>query len=268
MIAPKKMFKRIFSRACYFVNLKMPLRQAGFRILMYHSIGPMEPYDRLGLAVSQENFKRQMQFIKDNGFKVFSLFELIEKISYGQEIPERSLAITFDDGYKGVLMHGAPILQEYGYTAAIFVTTDWIQGKGNEGLKSEYWKKWQFLNADDLKILEKNGFDVQPHSNNFDNIKDMDKEAAFRNIHDSKKFIEANLQKPARVFSYPSGGVSQDCISVLKKLGFKAAVCSVSGYNDKKTDLFMLRRTEITGGDNLADFKLKMFGYYDWITIF
>ncbi|MEF7616862.1 polysaccharide deacetylase family protein [Aquincola sp. MAHUQ-54] len=60
----------------------------------------------------------------------FNVLPLGTAVRHLQErtLPERALAITFDDGYEDNLRVAVPILQRHGLTAAFFVASDYLDG--------------------------------------------------------------------------------------------------------------------------------------------
>ena len=76
-------------------------------ILSYHRIssGELDPW---GLRVSQQNFRSQLAILRSFGTPV-SLPDFAAAYQSGQS-PERSIVITFDDGYVDNLNHALPLL--------------------------------------------------------------------------------------------------------------------------------------------------------------
>ena len=81
-------------------------------ILMYHSVNP---YVKQGsrLTVSVQTFERQMRFLKNRHYNVITLETLGDLIKNKKKIPAKTLAITFDDGYKDNYTYAFPILKKY-----------------------------------------------------------------------------------------------------------------------------------------------------------
>jgi hypothetical protein len=75
-------------------------------ILTYHSFD----YDKGLLSVAPENFERQMDYLKDKGFKVISLNELATGIKNRRKFAHNTVVITIDDGYKNNFTYAYPIL--------------------------------------------------------------------------------------------------------------------------------------------------------------
>lgn len=65
-------------------------------------------------------FRQQMDFFKDN-FTVVTMEQVIDSIKNGSALPERSVLLTFDDGYIDNFTYAFPILEEYGFQGSFFI---------------------------------------------------------------------------------------------------------------------------------------------------
>lgn len=97
---------------------------------MYHRVIEL-PADPNLLCVTPEHFEQHLKVLTRD-FRVLSLGELAESLRSG-ELTNRSIVITFDDGYADNLENAAPLLQRYGAHATVFVTT------GAIGQEREFW---------------------------------------------------------------------------------------------------------------------------------
>jgi peptidoglycan/xylan/chitin deacetylase (PgdA/CDA1 family) len=95
-------------------------------ILMYHRIASHSGKGRRG-TVSPENFNAHMRTLRDDGYAVLPLRELLVLVASG-ELSDRSVVITIDDGYADVRQNAAPVLADYGYPATLFVTGATLSG--------------------------------------------------------------------------------------------------------------------------------------------
>jgi len=90
-------------------------------VLMYHHVSP-----KPGLVTcTPENFRAQMAWLANNGWKTLSTAEF-EAVLRSGEIPKKSVLVTFDDGYLDNWVYAHPVLQEFGQRATIFLITGWI----------------------------------------------------------------------------------------------------------------------------------------------
>ncbi len=94
----------------------------GVAVLCYHGVRTSDdaiPFS--DLHVTKATFERHCRLIA-NACDPISLAEFREARRNGRELPPRSVIVTFDDGYRGVLDHALPILERHGIPAAVFVS--------------------------------------------------------------------------------------------------------------------------------------------------
>jgi len=94
-------------------------------VLLYHRVTVL-PSDPHALAVSPENFRSQMLFLKRN-------FPLVRFADDWSGRKEPAVAVTFDDGYADNALEALPVLAEVGVPATFFVST------GTIGTREEFW---------------------------------------------------------------------------------------------------------------------------------
>lgn len=93
-------------------------------ILMYHHVSPSPGL----VTVSPQNFEAQMAWLAHAGWHTLGTREL-EDFLAGKPVPEKSVMITFDDGYLDNWVYAFPLLRRYGLHAVVFLVTAWI-GEG------------------------------------------------------------------------------------------------------------------------------------------
>lgn len=100
------------------------------RILAYHRIiNPTDDFiqHRGVISATPENFERQIKFLVKN-YNLISFEHLKQAVDAKIRLPQRSVIITFDDGYKDNYTNAFPILQKYGAFATFFLTTGFLDG--------------------------------------------------------------------------------------------------------------------------------------------
>lgn len=98
-------------------------------ILMYHRIA--EPAtDPFSLSVSPAHFAEQLEVIRKEA-STLTLAELAEHARQGS-VPDRSVVVTFDDGYADNLHNAKPLLDSRSVPATVFITS----GNPDSG---EFW---------------------------------------------------------------------------------------------------------------------------------
>lgn len=111
--------------------------QRGAIILCYHRVAEM-PQSPRRLWVSPQRFAEQLEVLTKN-FVPLSLAELAKRLQEGK-VPEKSVVITFDDGYADNFWNARPLLERFGVPATVFVTTGLV---GTE--REFYWDELERL---------------------------------------------------------------------------------------------------------------------------
>jgi peptidoglycan/xylan/chitin deacetylase (PgdA/CDA1 family) len=220
-------------------NSKVKHNDKGIPVLMYHAIG----YEKGNTArVPIENFKEQMKYLKDNGYVTLTLDEVYDFFVENKPVPEKSVALTFDDGYVDNYVEALPILKEFGFRATIFVITGAVD------------KSKSYMNVEELKKMEASGMDIQSHTVNHKNLKEFSYEKQLETLNESKKFLENTLNKKIKYFAYPYGEYSKDSIKAVKEAGYTMAFTAAERWSDKSDGILTLDRVFISGSANLDVF--------------
>lgn len=225
-------------------------------ILMYHSINPQQNPDLKALIVSPAGFQRQMRFLKNNRYNVLPLEALADLIKQKKKIPPRTVAITFDDGYKDTYKYAFPALREYNLPAFFFIIVNEVSRPQNDRLS------WE-----ELKSMRDSGIiSFGSHCMGPEPLVNINSEEIIRKeIFDSKKLLENRLGVLIQAFSYPEGLFNRRIKQLVQEAGYKFAVATRSRSDNKipNNDIFALKRLRISSGcDNLFVFWFKLSGFY------
>jgi peptidoglycan/xylan/chitin deacetylase (PgdA/CDA1 family) len=106
------------------------LGKQNWAVLTYHNIVGIEEKRRAdtqpGMCVLTPSFDAQMRYIS-RAYKVVSTEKLVEMLRAGVKIPDRTIAITFDDGWRDNYTEAFPVLKKYKIPAMIFLATDLVK---------------------------------------------------------------------------------------------------------------------------------------------
>jgi peptidoglycan/xylan/chitin deacetylase (PgdA/CDA1 family) len=102
-------------------------RERRAAILMYHRVSE-DGADRQMLCVPPQEFEAQMLHLKRTGYDILPVDVFGDAVRRG-DIPDRGVALTFDDGYLDSLRCAAPILAALSLPATFFVITDAMTGQ-------------------------------------------------------------------------------------------------------------------------------------------
>jgi peptidoglycan/xylan/chitin deacetylase (PgdA/CDA1 family) len=90
-------------------------------VLMYHHVTPNDGL----VTVSPNTFRQQMAWLAWHGYRGITCRDL-ERFLDGEALPDKSVLITFDDGYLDNYVYAHPVLLEFGLHGVIFLVTGWI----------------------------------------------------------------------------------------------------------------------------------------------
>lgn len=229
-------------------------RQYVVPILMYHSVNPTAAAENR-LAVSVATFERQMAFLKSWHYNVLPLEALADLVKAKKKIPARTVAITFDDGYKDNYTYAFPVLKKYGFAATIFLIVNEIGRSDRLG-----WNEIKQMRDSGIITFGSHSLGPGP----LINIKS--EQELKRQIFESKKILEEKLGRKAVLFSYPEGRFNDKIKELVKDAGYKAAVVTSPGKKFAGDDIFVLKRLRISAtSDNLFVFWIETSGYYTFI---
>lgn len=101
-------------------GLIIHLRRRRVRVLLYHDCAlATSPFtEGLQSTIHPSDFARHLEFVR----KHYNVVDL--KTATADERGERLLVITFDDGYRSVLTHAAPLLEAFGLPAVNYLVSD------------------------------------------------------------------------------------------------------------------------------------------------
>ena len=118
----------------------------GALILGYHRISS-SPRALDEVCVSSENFAEHLHELRKRTHPI-SLSKLVQHLRDGS-VPEKSIAVTFDDGYADNLYTAKPLLEKYEIPATVFICTGYIG-------KEFWWDELERLvtgSQTDLQVL-------------------------------------------------------------------------------------------------------------------
>ncbi|HEY5560995.1 MAG TPA: polysaccharide deacetylase family protein [Clostridiaceae bacterium] len=217
-------------------------------VLMYHHIAPNTNND--GTCVSPEKFREDMRFLKDNGYYTLNLNELYNFYYTNTPLPEKAVAITFDDGYEDNYSVAYPILKEYGLKATIFMITGKIDQPS-------------YLTTKQLILLDKDGIDIQAHTITHPQF--LMKESYERQLQEMKgpkETLETLLSKKISYLAYPYGvvnvNIDSNTVKATKEAGYKMAFTTGGRWAGKEDGLLTLDRVFISPTHSFNVFKERV----------
>lgn len=182
-------------------------------ILMYHDV-IAEP--EVFFDLTPNAFESQLQSIINNGLTPVSLDQVIQHLRTGLPLPEKPIALTFDDGYIGHYKYVFPLLKKYNIPAAFSVFPAKLDGD-IVGRSTLSWEQLKEMAHDPLVTIVAHGV---THPSDLTKLDDQD---LVREVSDSKQRLEEELKVPIKYFTYPAGHYDQRVTQVVANAGYLAA---------------------------------------------
>lgn len=216
-------------------------------ILMYHHITEDA---NSSVTITTKLFREHMEAIKNAGYTTVFFEDLIDYVEKGKELPEKTLCITFDDGYYSNYEIAYPILKELDMKATIFVVGSTVGNK--ENYKETNFPITPHFNYEEAKEMEDSGvISIQSHTYDMHQWApyesgDKIRETAVKLENESEEdFIKAMqmdfekissdikkfLNKEISVVAYPHGKFDTLSNVVLNEMGVKVTLGTKEASN-------------------------------------
>lgn len=204
-------------------------------------------------------FEQQMRYLKDHGYRVIGMRDLLLFLQHQRALPKRAVAITIDDGYRSAYRIAYPILKRYGFTATLFIYTDFVGVSG----KAITW--------DQLREMKASGFEIASHTASHIDLgkkrKGEDDEAYLARIKNelllSKQILDEKLKQNTLYLAYPYGRYNQKVLAVADEVGFKLAFSARRGGNPFFADPLNLNRTQVLKR-NMKNFSSRLKTFHEY----
>lgn len=183
-------------------------------VLMYHGLHASETdqgrFDSV-YSVTPAAFTAQLDWLRRNGYQCVRLDD-------AESGRGKRIVISFDDGDVSNLTVALPLLADRGMTAECFITSDFI---GESGM----------LTTHDVRKLADAGLGVQSHGRSHHFLEDLDEDAMFAELRDSKTRLEAASGQPVTALAFPGGRGGSRERDVALRLGYRHVLGSEPGLN-------------------------------------
>ncbi|MBP7736605.1 MAG: polysaccharide deacetylase family protein [Spirochaetes bacterium] len=234
-----------FMRLCR----SIPGVKPSVRVLTYHRFGD-RAYDPF--CVSIPVFSMQMKWLAETG-RAVTLEQVEAHASGNAAVPDGSVLVTIDDGFRSVYTDALPVLQKYRIPAVVFVASGAI-GKTEQG--SEYSD--QYLLPEDIRKISRDGIAIGSHSVSHGSMARLSPPDMEREARDSRRILEKLAGKPVTSFAYPYGtraDYNDDTARILRNCGYTSVYTSQHGPVHAGMDPWELPRVKVEGGESLSMFK-------------
>ncbi len=213
-------------------------------ILLYHRFGPVVAD---GMTVTTAVFESQLRYLRDNGYSVIPLRQLVDYyLRKGPRPLPKSVVIVADDGHESVFQYMLPLVREYHVPVTLFIYPSVISN-------ASYAMTW-----DQLKELKKTGlFDFESHTYWHPNFKKDEKKmpraeyekSVFMQLNKSKTVLEKELGVHIDMLAWPFGIYNEYLMEKAKEAGYVAAFTIEAHHAAEGDQLMKLPRFLLVNAD-------------------
>lgn len=211
-------------------------------VLLYHSVDDEPRAEFARWSVSVRQFEEHMAVVRDGGWTTVTMAELIHLLATAPDVPERLLAVTFDDGFEDVLTRAVPAMD--GMVGTAYVTSGFLRDLPAPELEPP----GRMLASSQLADVAAAGWEVGVHGHRHVALDAVSRLAAARDVTESKHRVEDALGASTTGFAYPYGYHDKYVQRLVRDAGFAYAAAVKNLYSHSHDDPWGIARITIERG--------------------
>lgn len=232
------------------------------RILEYHSISTNGFEDQI--TIRKEKIIAQFEYLKNNSYTTLWLSEVDELIKNKQQLPPKSIVLTFDDGFVDNYTELYPLLQHYNFKAVCFMVLGRIGQKVDWGGK--FINDAMFLMNKEQLLAIGSHVELGFHTFKHDNYALLTLDEIEKDLKLCHEIIAKEQLTVFPALAYTFGGYyrkkgakQQAFFKLLEKYGIQYALRIGNRINILPIkNRYKMQRIDIRGLDSMEDFKKKV----------
>ncbi len=256
-------------------------------ILCYHGVSLADEHEwNPTLYISPRTLTRRFDALRGFGCTVLSLPEAVDRL-YAEDLPQRAVVLTFDDGYYDFKAKALPLLEERRYPATVYVTTDqWtgdISGHAvNDVIVANHLRtsylSWRSVRGDvspcsaralsamtqsEVADVAARGVAIEMHTHSHRLPLDVD--GLIRDIRLNRDLIASTTGRVPRHLCYPDGVYYTSHLRHLRACGVETATTCDPGLTTASAHPLLLPRFVDSEACSQATFDAWVTGVASWI---
>lgn len=233
----------------------MTLSRADTIVLGYHAVSTDWPSS---LAVTPSRLEEQVRWLLDRGYRGATFADA------ARSTDGRTFAVTFDDGYRSVLLAALPVLERLDVPATLFPNIVYLDAAElNVGpalrrwLDSPFRAELESLTWDEVRLLAEKGWEIGSHTVTHPYLTRVPDDQLERELVDSKRRLEDELGRPCETLAYPSGDHDARVIAAAGRAGYSFAAALPRRLPSVPQPLAW-PRISVSRDDTMLLFRLKV----------
>jgi peptidoglycan/xylan/chitin deacetylase (PgdA/CDA1 family) len=214
-------------------------------ILLYHHVGEAA-LEANGDSTSRYNvtaadFEAQLDLLNELGYHSVGVSRIVAAITRKEPLPERPIAISFDDGWIDQYQTIFPLLVKHGIVGTFYIPSTYPGGQDT-------------VSWENLAEMIKAGMEIGSHSQTHADLRSVSEEVAWREIRMSKVDLEKRLGITIDTFAYPFGTYLPDLGTMVSRAGYLGGAGLGPSAVQGLGSIYYMSRIEIHGDEALAGF--------------
>ena len=227
-------------------------------MLMYHRVND---YRNNEMSVPVQEFRRQVAWLKEQGFQNMRLAEL-ESLAPDSKLIAPRVIFSFDDGYEDNYVEALPVIKEFGYSSIFYIPYELI-GKRDmfprDIRESNRLEHNRIMNWEQVKNMHRAGMEIGSHTLTHNDLTRMSDALAKKEIFESKTKIEEKIGDKITSFCYPGGSFNEKHVHWTQEAGYSSACTTVTGCYHGES-MFKVPRIAVLASDRFFIFRQKILG--------
>lgn len=225
-------------------------------ILLYHHINP---HAGDTVTVTPDIFAEQLRFLAASGYHTLSVGELLAAMRGTIPLDEKSLVITFDDGWRDNFLFAYPALLKYRFNAATFLITARVDAAQAyhatadvpvhveakrliaAGEAGKVVLDWETIRS----VLKQGFMEYYSHSVSHRRASSLSPADLVSELTSSKQLLEERLDRKCPYFCWPYGDFNDAAVQLAKDAGYSAMFTTITGFTTSGDDPFRIKRIEV-----------------------
>ncbi len=202
-------------------------------VLSYHAASATWPSP---LAVRPECLEAQLRLLRTRGYEGATVHQAVH-----DPPAQRTVAVSFDDGYRSVLEVALPIMERFGFVGTVFVPTDFPDaGRPMAWPGIDQWlgtvheqELWP-LSWPQLRQLVESGWEVGSHACSHPVLPELSDGQLERELTLSRQRLEHELGLPCRSLAFPFGTFDERVMDAARRAGYATACAVPAGRSTRR----------------------------------
>jgi peptidoglycan/xylan/chitin deacetylase (PgdA/CDA1 family) len=229
-------------------------------ILMYHSISRSVNSKFKQFTVSPALFAEHMAYLFRHQYTPITVTQLINaRLKEQRTLPERTVVLTFDDGFADFYTEALPVLKRYGFVATLYVTTAFVNAT-SRWLQQEGEAERLMLTWEQLAEVNAHGIECGAHSHSHAKLDMLFAARAKDEIVQSKRMLEDCLGRAVVSFAYPFGYQTALLRQLVRDAGYTSACAVKHAISSEGDDPFALARLMVGADTHVSAFATLLTG--------